>query len=216
MPVHVPGDPPTRGVAAKNLEESVRGTLADRDGHDVARLVAGGWGRARSERIGCWAHLCAVMSATVVAEVVRQVVRQVVHSHTVADALLRRATDPRPWGLGSEWSTGRRTDRWRAPTSPPATPLRATTTATTVLVEACRNPCQKAGCVRRFQDCCAPPLASGDREPLRLGAAARGSKIQGVQVDTGGRRRVHGGPPWAAGPGQIAGVRRCRTSRRAK
>jgi hypothetical protein len=98
MPIHVPGDPPTRGVAAKNLEEFPKRTPADRDGHEDNRLGAGDRGRARSERIGCSAHRCAVMSATVVAEVVRQVVRQVVQSHTGVDAGLQRAADLRPWG----------------------------------------------------------------------------------------------------------------------
>jgi hypothetical protein len=82
MTTYVPGNPPTRGVAAKNLEEPLRRTLADRDGHHVDSLTPGGWGGVRSERIGCSAHRCAVMSATVVPEVVRQVVQ----SHTGADA----------------------------------------------------------------------------------------------------------------------------------
>ena len=95
------------GWPQRNLEESLRRTPADRSGHHINRFTAGGWSRARSERIG--AGRTGVRSCPPRWSL--EVVRQVVQSHTGADALLQRAADPRPWGLVSEWSTGSRTDR---------------------------------------------------------------------------------------------------------
>ena len=75
MTTCVPGNPPSRGVAERNLTEFRKRTAADRDGRRSRR--DGGRGPGNTRLLGRSARWCAGMSATVAAEVVRHVVHGV-------------------------------------------------------------------------------------------------------------------------------------------